>query len=61
MATLIAIEAGYDNVKVREPGEEFEWPDTINTTVGGETMAVKNPLPPWAKLKKVSKADAGLE
>lgn len=57
MATLIALELGYDNIKVREPGERFEWPDTIEITVGGEKMQSKNPIPPWAKLAPVQHDD----
>lgn len=31
-----AIERGYDNIKLREPGEVFEWPDRL-------------PMPTWAQ------------
>lgn len=61
MATLIATEVGYDNIKVREIGEEFDWPDTIETVVGGETFSAKNPIPTWAKVKRFSAPDPGLE
>ena len=61
MTTLIATEIGYDNIKVREVGEEFNWPDTRSVVVGGEAMEVANPIPSWAKVKRYAPPAENLE
>ena len=61
MSTVIATEIGYDNIKVREVGEEFNWPDTRSAVVGGETVEVANPIPSWAKVKRYVAPAEGLD
>lgn len=56
-----AIARGFDGTRIREEGEEFDFPDTVPAVVNGKKTQLEQKPGKWMEVLKPAKGSKGAE